>query len=131
MTKPKRRAGGQPGNVNSLRHGAYSRRFTPDSPAGRLVHWIESTLMSAIPDPSPQETLILKRVSMKAHRCDAIERELLRCNGDVPESLEKSYLRWSHSMREDLKLLGLERRTKPVQELQAYVQSQSEGGTHE
>ena len=80
--------------------------------------WIESTLTTAIPDPSPQEVLILKRASVKAYRCDAIERQMLRNNGDgVPESLEKSYLRWCRELREDLKLLGLKRRPKPVETL--------------
>ena len=118
MTKRKKQAGGQPGNSNALTHGGYSERFTPDSPAGRLVQWIESTLTTAIPNPSPQETLILKRASVKAYRCDAIEREMLRNNGDgVPESLEKSYLRWCRELREDLKLLGMERRAKDMGDL--------------
>ena len=115
MTKPKRKVGGQKGNTNALRHGGYSHRFTPDSPGGRLVQWIESTLTTAIPDPSPQEALILKRASVKAYRCDAIEREMLRGNGDgVPESLEKNYLRWCRELREDLKLLGMERRARDI-----------------
>lgn len=122
MTKPKRRAGGQPGNTNALRHGGYSQRFTPDSPQGRLVYWIESTLTDALPDPSPQRILLMKRAAMKAYRCDAIEREMLRCNGGVPQSLEKNYLRWARELREDLKTLGLERRQKSIQNLQAYLQ---------
>ncbi len=51
---------------------------------------------------------------MKAFRCDAIEREMLRSNGDVAESLEKNYLRWARELREDLKILGLERQARDV-----------------
>ncbi len=47
---------------------------------------------------------------------------MLRCNGGVPQSLEKNYLRWARELREDLKTLGLERRQKSIQNLQAYLQ---------
>jgi len=126
MTKRKKQVGGQPGNSNALQHGAYSERFTPDSPAGRLVQWIESTLTAAIPDPSPQEALILKRASVKAYRCDAIERQLLSNGDGVPESLEKSYLSWCRELREDLKLLGMEKRLKKVDGLQAVIAREKE-----
>jgi len=125
MTKPKKKVGGQKGNCNALRHGGYSKRFKPDSPAGRLVHWIEATLSTSIPDPSPQEVLILKRASVKAYRCDAIERQILRFNGAVPESLEMNYLRWCRELREDLKLLGLERRARNVTNLQEYLEGKA------
>ena len=124
MAKPKRKPGAQPGNTNAMQHGGYSSRFTPDSPQGRLVRWIESTLATAIPDPSPQELLILKRASVKAYRCDAIEREILRRGGDVPETLDANYLRWSRELREDLKTLGLHRRSKSAQDLQTYLKTQ-------
>ncbi len=130
MVRSKRKAGAQPGNVNALRHGGYSERFTPDSPQGRLVRWIESTLTAAIPDPSPQEILILKRASVKAFRCDAIEREMLRSNGDIPESLEANYLRWARELREDLKTLGLQRRAKQVPSLRDYL-DENYGQSHE
>ena len=57
----KRRPGAQKGNLNALRHGAYSRQFKPTSKQGRLVRWVERELVSALGDPRPQETLILKR----------------------------------------------------------------------
>ncbi|MDA2933441.1 hypothetical protein MYX82_03765 [Acidobacteria bacterium AH-259-D05] len=116
----KRKVGGQRGNVNALRHGGYSQRFTPDTPQGKLVRWIEGTLTTAIADPTPQEALILRRASVKAYRIDCMEREMLKGNG-VSESLEKNYLRWCRELREDLKLLGLKRRAKPVQELTEYL----------
>ena len=60
---------------------------------------------------------------MKAYRLDAIERQMLRNNGDgVPESLEKNYLRWCRELREDLKLLGMERRARNVTSLDDYIE---------
>lgn len=113
----RKKIGAQPGNVNALRHGGYSQRFKPDSPQGRLVHWIEGQLTAAIPDPSPQEILILKRAAVKAYRCDRLEREILRRDGDTSESLQKNYLHWAKELRADLKLLGLERRSKNVTDI--------------
>ena len=122
MARSKLKPGGQLGNCNAMKHGGYSRRFLPDSPPGHLVRWIESTLTTAIPDPTPQEILILKRASLKAFRCDAIEREILRCNGDISQDLESNYLRWARELRNDLLALGLERRAKTVRDLQAYLE---------
>jgi len=118
----KLKPGGQPGNVNAMKHGGYSSRFLPDSPQGRLVRHIEAVLTTGIPDPSPQETLILKRAAVKAFRCDRIEREILRNKGDIPEDLEYSYLRWCRELRSDLLALGLERRAKSVIDLPTYVE---------
>ena len=72
-------------------------------------------------DPSPQETLILKRVAMKAYRCWVLEEEILDKDREVSETLERHYLCWSRELREDLKTLGLERRARPVQDWDAYV----------
>ncbi len=113
----KRKRGAQLGNLNAAKHLAYSKRFTPTSPQGRLVQWIESKLIEGITDPSPQESLILKRAAVKAFRCHMMEKEILKRDGDLPESLQLSYLSWSKSLREDLRLLGLKRRTKNVTDI--------------
>ncbi len=116
-----RRPGAQTGNLNAVRHGAYSRRFGANSKQGRIVRWVEQELVSALGDPSPQETLILKRAAMKAYRCWLLEEQILDKDGEVSETLERHYLRWSRELREDLKTLGLERRAKSVQDLDAYL----------
>ena len=119
MTKKK---GGQPGNKNSVRHGAFIRRYDGRTVQGRLQREIEAALVTALGgDPSPQQILILQRCSVKALRCAIAEKEILRSNGDVSENLETHYLRWARELREDLKTLGLERRAKPVQDLQTYM----------
>ncbi len=113
----KRKRGAQLGNLNAAKHLAYSKKFTPTSPQGRLVQWIEAKLIEGIPDPSPQEALILKRAAVKAFRCHMMEKEILRRDGDLPESLGRDYLSWSKSLREDLRLLGLKRRSKNITDI--------------
>ncbi len=125
MTKPKKKVGAQRGNCNALRHGGYSKRFKPDSPAGRLVNWIQATLSTSFPDPSPQQVLILKGAATKAFRCDSIAREILRCNGDVPERLDIAYLKWSNSLTKDLLALGLEKQARNVTNLQQYLEGKA------
>ena len=85
------------------------------------MRWVERELVSALGDPSPQETLILKRAAMKAYRCWRLEEEILEKDGEISETLEQHYLRWSRELREDLKVLGLQRRAKPVQDLDAHT----------
>ena len=72
-------------------------------------------------DPSPQQVLILQRCSVKALRCAIAEREILKRDGDVSENVEKHYLRWARELREDLRLLGLERRARDSTDLKTYL----------
>lgn len=113
----KRKSGGQLGNTNAMKHGAFSKRFLPDSPQGHMVRYIEAQLSVSFPDPTPQQILILKRAAVKAFRCDRLEREILRLGAEASESLQAFYLRWAKELRADLKILGLERRTKNVTDL--------------
>ena len=54
-------------------------------------------------------------------RLTLMESELMKSDSDVPDSVAKDYLRWSRELREDLKILGLQRRAKPIQDLDAYL----------
>ncbi len=54
-------------------------------------------------------------------RLALMESELMKSDSDVPDSVAKDCLRWSRELREDLKILGLQRRVKPVQDLDAYL----------
>ena len=119
-----KKRGAQQGNLNALKHGAYSPIVDPRTKEARLVRWIEDTLVQALGDPSPQELLLAKRAAVKAFRCAAIESEILSKSGAIPATLEQNYLRWSRELREDLKTLGLERRAKPVQDLSTYLSEQ-------
>ena len=58
---------------------------------------------------------------MKAYRCWVLEEEILDKDREVSETLERHYLRWSRELRDDLKTLGLERRSKSVQDLDTYL----------
>lgn len=87
--------GAQPGNLNALKHGAYSPTLGPRTEEARLVRWIEDTLVQALGDPSPQELLLAKRAAVKTFRCAAIESEILSKDSAIPPMLEQNYLRWS------------------------------------
>ena len=90
-----RRPGAPTYDLNAVRHGAYSRQFAPTSKQGRMVRWVERELVSALGDPTPQETLLLKRAAMKAYRCWVLEEEILDKEGELSKTLERHYLRWS------------------------------------
>ena len=106
----------------------------------RYVAHLKANLKAALPDPSPQQELIIQRVCMKALRCVLAEREMLRIialrtdtdkqagakallYGDKVASLQDRYLAWSRSMLADLQVLGLERKARPVMDLQTYIAS--------
>jgi len=110
-------------NQNGKTHKGYLQRFDGRTREGRSLSEIESALVSALGGtPSPQQILILQRASIKAIRCALIEKEMLKKGGKVAPSLEKRYLSFARSLREDLRTLGLKRRAAPVPELTTYVE---------
>ena len=109
-------------NQNGKTHRAYLSRYDGRTVEGRMLSQIEAGLAAALGGtPSPQQILILQRASIKAIRCALIEREMLKKGGKVAPSLEKRYLSFARSLREDLRTLGLKRKAAPVPELQTYV----------
>ena len=105
-----------------VKHGAYRepRKLDGRSREVRFVAKVESALATALGgDPSVQERLLLRSVAVKSMRLALMESELLR-RSEVPETLGRDYLRWSRELREDLRLLGLERRAKPVIDLEKF-----------
>lgn len=115
----------QYGNRNAVKHGGYMNLHCPDQRTreAKILNEIEARLVTAVGgDPSPQEILLIKRISVKGLRCAAIEREIVQQNGAVSPELEKRYLRWASELRMDLKLLGLERRQKEIAaDLRSYI----------
>ena len=124
----RKKVGGKAGryrNSNAVKHGGYMQLFAPDQRTveAKILNQIEAELVSAIGgDPSPQEVLILKRTTVKALRCAAMERMIVSCKGEISERLQKDYLRWARELREDLKVLGLERRQSQVVDLHTYIE---------
>ena len=116
------RKGGQWNNKLAVKHGAYIKKWDGRTREAKAIHQIQAELVTALGDVTPQETLIIQRASVKALRCALVEAQILQKNGDAPERLKDEYLRWSRELRRDLVVLGLERRAKPVQGLQAYLQ---------
>ncbi len=106
-----------------VKHGAYRepRKLDGRSREVRFVAEVESALATALGgDPSVQERLLIRRAAVKSMRLALMESELLKRGSDVSETLGRDYLRWSRELREDLRLLGLERRAKPVIDLEEY-----------
>ena len=123
----KRKQGSQPGNQHALQHGAYRslRRVDGRSWEGKLIKQIELELCTALGgDPTPQQIILLKRISVKALKCHLAERRILNSNGADIRRLEADYLTWANSLRMDLSLLGLKRQAKPVQSLDSYLENQ-------
>ena len=114
-------------NNCAYRHGAYFtlKKLDGRSSIAKAINHIEAELCTALGgDPTPQQTLILKTVAVKAVRLTALEHDVLL--EQASERAFRDYLAWSKSMREDLRLLGLERCTRPVETLQTYISATAE-----
>ncbi|MDA2928501.1 hypothetical protein MYX84_00910 [Acidobacteria bacterium AH-259-O06] len=130
------KVGGQFGNKLARRHGCYQRmsRLDRRTREGMAVQHIEATLVGELGgDPSVQEIMIIKRLAVIELRCELFEKHFLklltkiRSNGKpyaalkLPDYLERSYLTWVGKQLALLQALGLERRARPVQDLQSYL----------
>ena len=117
------RKGGQKGNKNAMKHGAYQQidRINKRTRDGKLIASIEAALCDALGDPSPQQILAIQRGAVIAWRCNKFEKRILAGNGDVPESLERAYMQWTRALMDILRTVGMERRAKNVTDLQDYL----------
>ncbi len=107
-----------------VKHGGYRPlgRLDWRSREARFVGEVEAELITTLGgEPTVQECLLIRRAAVKSMRLALMESKLLKSDSDVPEALGKNYLRWSRELREDLKILGLQRRAKPIQDLDAYL----------
>jgi len=121
--------GGQLGNHNAVKHGAYLQRVDGRTRMGKAQRQVEGALVGALGgDPSPQQILLLQRASVKAIRCWTIEKQLLGKKRAAP-TLENHYLRWARELREDLKTLGLERRAKDAVDVKKWVERKYGNGS--
>ena len=115
---------GPPGNTNAIvTHGAYKKlqRVDGRTAEGKIIQHIEAELATALGVPTPQEILLIQRIAVKSLKIHLAERHFLANSGNTAR-LEKDYLSWTNSLRADLQLLGLQRRAKPVKDLQDYLQ---------
>ncbi len=114
------------GNENAVKQGGYRQLTHLDGRTreAKILGEIEAALVTSLGgNPSPQQILLIKRACVKAFRCLALEHEIIRNNGNVPDSLQQDYLRWARELREDLKALGLERRAKDVTDLKSWAEA--------
>ena len=125
MAKKDRKVGGQKGNKNAMKHGAYQQidRVNKRTRDGKLLASIEAALCDALGDPSPQQILAIQRGAVMAWRCNKFEKQILAGNGDVSEPLARAYLQWSRALMDILRTVGLERRAKPVGGLQEHLRA--------
>jgi hypothetical protein len=120
--------GGQKHSGNSLKTGIYrsNKNLIHDkrTTIAKTILYTQQSITEALGgDVSPQQKLIIDRASFKAVRCVLIEKEIIQStNGDVPEDYAHEYIRWSHSLREDLKLLGMERKAKQIETIKDFIE---------
>ena len=114
--------GAQPKNTNGMIHGAYRNLTALDgrTKEARLMAEVEAALVNSLGgDPSPQQIILIQRIAVKSLRCYLSEREFLRNRSQ--SRLETDYLSWANSLRADLQLLGMERRSRPIVNLHDYT----------
>jgi hypothetical protein len=99
------------------------RRIVPYSrcsPEGLTMESIETNIARALGgDPSPQQILIIRRISMKCLHIGEMERAHLRDGIALP----KDYLSWCRELRLDLASLGM-KRLATDQSLAEYLESE-------
>lgn len=109
----------------AVTHGTYRNLTSLDrrTKLSKALEHIQAQLSFALGnDITPQQALLIQRASFKAIRCALAEAEIIRNGENISPELERNYLRYSGSLRDDLRLLGLERKQKQIQDLTAYVQ---------
>jgi hypothetical protein len=91
----------------------------------KTVALVESRILQALADPTPQEEIIVGRIAFKLLQCLLFEKEFFISgkNGSM-----RYYLAISNSLSRDLALIGLNRRKieKRVPELSEYIQQESQ-----
>jgi len=129
VTKSKRARGGQPGNNNGLRHGYYALKATLNGSGldrrttlSRALVAKEQELVTALGgDPSPQERLIISDTVKTLLFIGSLDAYLTSLKSLVRKGRVHPVLgertRLSGHLRENLKTLGLGRRTKEVVDL--------------
>ena len=118
------RKGGQYGNTNSQKHGAFAqiniKKIDARTREGKTIIAAKGALISAIGgDPTPQESILIDRVIFKMLRCTLYEMATLQ--GNTNGGSDHIYLAWSNSLRLDLQAIGLDRKTKQVVDLEQYL----------
>ncbi len=116
--------GGQYGNVNAQVHGAFSqidiKKIDARTREGKAIIAAKGELISAIGgDPTPQESILIDRIVFKMLRCTLYEMATLQ--GQTGGGSDHIYLAWANSLRLDLQVLGLSRKTKQVVDLEQYL----------
>jgi hypothetical protein len=123
VASPPKRKGGPPGNLKSLKHGAYSARLSAEEEQERTR--FESQLISDLAgDVSTAQQALIRRASF-------LEIRLRRCERADSEGLhiaDEHVLAWINSQRLLLTALGLKKIRNSGPSLQEYLQQKTEKG---
>jgi len=124
------RRGGQLGNTNSQKHGAFAqidlRKIDLRTREAKKLAAAKDLLIAALGgDPTPQESILIDRVVFKMLRCTLYEMATLQ--GKTGGGSDHIYLAWANSLRLDLQALGLSRKTKRVVDLTNYLDEHARG----
>ncbi len=130
----KRARSGPPGNKNAVQHAFYfyKRLLSGDGlkRSTALYHALAATeqeLVSALGgDPSPQERAIIADTVKTMLYIGSLDNYLMQLKSLVRKGRVHAVLaertRLGSHLRENLKSLGLERRVKPIPDLQKYLE---------
>jgi hypothetical protein len=75
MVSMKRKRGGQPGNLNALKHGFYSKQFEPAE-----IQDLETRLLEGLQDEVAMLRVMMRRIMELTKGCDDLE-ELMNVVG--------------------------------------------------
>lgn len=130
------------GNLNALRHGAWSLKRALDlgkldgrSEAGQALKRLRTQLetdLGGVENLSAQERILLDRIVKKVLIVEMLEsyslsrRSIFKRNGELIGALGRHYLSFCESLRRDLVAVGLSRRAKGVPSLSAYLAARAQ-----
>lgn len=90
---------------------------------GQYVLAVEAAMIDDLGgDPSTAQLILIRRASIKALRCDMLDRFIL--SGEASPDVEQWYLRWSNTLRKDLQALGLKRVSTAPVSLEDYLKAE-------
>jgi hypothetical protein len=115
------------GNCNAVQHGGYMtlsrRKLDGRSKLAKAVKHLKEQLVTDLGgDPSMAQLLLIDRVCFKSMKL--CFWELAIANGET--EIHERYISLANSFRQDLQLLGLERKAKVYVDLKEYLNRKQE-----
>jgi len=134
MAEKTGKQGGQFNNDNARTHGAFMAKWDGRTKDARMLQEVEAGLANALGgDPSEQQILLIQPTAVIAFRLHLITAHFLellqeaQASGKkyaqlrIPAHLEKQFLSWNRELRQNLQVLGMQRKAKNVKPLNEYL----------